>query len=474
MKTFLLLTAFLIGQSAFAQEDCGCTSELDYIIQYYEDNLPAFVGDINEENIEEYNDLKNRLHNESKEISNQLSCYKVLITYVEYFRDNHSTLLMNTRGIDEDNAEEVAAFLASDIFKSTEMYTLSGEDEKDYPLTDIRGVYVNESGSYTIAVVPSKTKYRDFVGVVIDAKSKLWKRGQVKLELKNNGNGEYKAFRYMRNHDIKYAARFTFNNGVLGEGWFKTNLKDKDNFSVNTDDSFDFHMINDSTAYLRLPSFDAGYTTVFDSIYAVADPIIRRTPYLVIDVRNNNGGSDSNVEPLIDYTYTNPIIEDYMELYATEDHLKVWESWYGFMQEDTTNYAEIIPEIKSRIDKIKAAKRPSFIPLSEGDTTVLEVIPFPIKVAVLYDKNCASACETLLFDAMQSSKTILVGENSGGYVGYGENGNVETPCYSFYLTCTMTRYHSQRQYEVVGIPPDYLLNNDKDWIEQAIDLLIEE
>jgi C-terminal processing protease CtpA/Prc len=84
---------------------------------------------------------------------------------------------------------------------------------------------------------------------------------------------------------------------------------------------------------------------------------------------------------------------------------------------------------------------------------------------------CASSCESLLFLAKESDKTIIVGENSGGYVGYGEVGEIETPCYNFDLTCTMTRYKKQRAYEVIGIEPDIMLDKQKDWIEQTIKFL---
>ena len=95
----------------------------------------------------------------------------------------------------------------------------------------------------------------------------------------------------------------------------------------------------------------------------------------------------------------------------------------------------------------------------------------PKKVVIIANKYCASSCETLLFWALESDKTILVGENSGGYVGYGEISGVETPNFHFELGCTMTRYTEQRKYEADGIPPEYYLNNDSDWVEQAVELM---
>lgn len=35
----------------------------------------------------------------------------------------------------------------------------------------------------------------------------------------------------------------------------------------------------------------------------------------------------------------------------------------------------------------------------------------------------------------------------------------------------MTRYDKQREFEVIGISPNYKLNNDKSWIEQTMEIL---
>ena len=75
------------------------------------------------------------------------------------------------------------------------------------------------------------------------------------------------------------------------------------------------------------------------------------------------------------------------------------------------------------------------------------------------------------FWALESDKTIIVGENSGGYVGYGEISSTKTPNFNFELGCTMTRYNNQREYEVDGIPPTYYLDNNTDWVAQALEFL---
>jgi len=65
--------------------------------------------------------------------------------------------------------------------------------------------------------------------------------------------------------------------------------------------------LDDSSAVLRLPSFDSTYTAIIDSLVHANGGRLRAIPYLIIDVRGNAGGytgSYASVSPLL---YTGPI-----------------------------------------------------------------------------------------------------------------------------------------------------------------------
>ena len=324
-------------------------------------------------------------------------------------------------------------------------------------------------------MVKSKTKFRDYIGVIVESKTPLWKKGQVKMEIQMTPNGQNTALVYLRNHAIRYYNTFPLKEGILGDIWFKTSKKDKINHALSTPNEFEVKKLSDSIAYIKIPTFSGSQTANVKTLYAKAKPIIESAPYLIIDVRNNGGGSDSNAKPLLDYIYTNPITNDKIDLYVTESNIKVWDQWYASIKHDTINYSsETRQWFVDEIAKMKASKLNSFLLRTKGDTiTMNPAINAPKKVVILQNRNCASSCETLLFWAKQSSKTILAGENSGGYVGYGEIGQVKTPCFEFNLYCTMTRYEKQREFEVIGISPNNYLSYNRDWIEQAIDLLKE-
>jgi len=96
---------------------------------------------------------------------------------------------------------------------------------------------------------------------------------------------------------------------------------------------------------------------------------------------------------------------------------------------------------------------------------------FPEKVAVLYNRGTASAGEGLIVYAMQSDKVITLGENSGGFVGYGDVRSREIPCGKFVLRTTSTKWKYKSRYVFVGIPPMIPLSAGTDWIQAASDKL---
>lgn len=470
--SFLLLISAFLCNLAYSQK-CNCNTELKFVIDYYERNLPGFKDNVTPETKPTYEKLKQTLLSSSKTSTTKVDCFKTLTHYVEFFKDNHSSIYMQTADINERDDKALKKFYKSDIYKETENITLQEADLKVYAPDDIRGIYQIEDSTYVIAIVPNQTAFRDYVGIILFSKSKLWTRGQVKMELKQKDKGKFEAFVYMRNHSLSYRPHFNLNNGVLGDTWFKTNLKKKVAHNMLNQHELVFKSLDDSTHYMRIPTFSGDYTAVLNSFFEKHHADLVKKPYLIIDVRNNGGGSDRNAALLLKYVYTNPIPEDVMDHYVTTDNLNMWERWYADLSQDTLNYdKEYLTTFLEEIEQMKQASLGSFIKRGEPDSIRIENPSTEIKrIAIITNKHCASSCETLLFWARESKKTLITGENSGGYVGYGENGSLRTPCFNFLLTCTMTRYRDQRSFEVVGIPPDYELDLNSDWIEQTNILL---
>ncbi|MFA0962336.1 S41 family peptidase [Roseivirga sp. BDSF3-8] len=439
-----------------------------------ESNFPGFDKDVTMDNREDYLSFKDLLAEKAVGANSANECLRYLTYYVEFFEDNHTKMQTEPgERIDESSAESINHFLSSEEFLQTEMVALSSKQKvKGYAVDDIRGVYVSSDDTYTVALIESRTDFRDYVAVIVDSKTRLWKKGQVKFEIKRKKGNIYEGFFYNRYHQATYETSVAFDDGFLGNWWIKESKSNKTNHSLNFDQEF-YYSVMDSAVILRIPSFMEQYTHTIDSLYTAAKPAIEAHRYLLIDVRNNGGGNSSNFSDLIPYLYTKPIIDtETVEFYATEDNIRLYAEAFDLIMQDSAQVnAETIEAFREAIDKMEGAEPNSFVGEGVADTLVLSAKPLPQKVGIIYNRGCASACEDLLFIAKHSDKTLLLGDNSGGFVGYGNVFTTYTPCYGFGLSCSTTRYRTQWAYEVIGIAPDIRLDYDYEWLGQALTIL---
>ena len=450
---FLIFAANLI----YAQ-NCNCKADLEFTIKRIENNLPGYNKDVNSTTKSKYNSLKIRLLSESQKTTSKSICYKLINKYVEFFADNHTTIYWGNQKNNEPN----------------ERLRIKKRDTANFKLNEIKGIYSDNKNK--IVVVPSKKYYRDYSAIVLKSDNKNYKTGDVLFDLRKNNDKTYTAIINNPDSTISYKPRFTFKDGILGDIWFKKNLKYKHNFAFNVSKNIEYKKLNDSIYYLRIPTFSANQKSILEPIYKQIDSIVSNTKYLIIDVRNNGGGSDVNVMPLVKYFYDKPIKLDNYQVYVTKDNITSWENWLENIKKDEKNFSkDFYDYIQKRIDLMKVSKNDTFLNQGgENQTYTIkpeELPKYPQKVAIITNKYCASSCESLLIYALSSNKAKILGENSGGYLAYGEVRNIDTPCNKFKLATTLSRFENRDKYETIGIKPDYELNNNSDWLEQTIKIL---
>ena len=84
-----------------------------------------------------------------------------------------------------------------------------------------------KDAAYTVKITQNENDFRDYVGVILDSKTPLWKKGQVKFELKKVEEDKYDMFIYMRNHSLRYHKNVKLVNGILNDSWFNVQLEEK-------------------------------------------------------------------------------------------------------------------------------------------------------------------------------------------------------------------------------------------------------
>ena len=472
MKYHLLLLALsLLARISVAQSTaCGCAQDFDFVVSYLERNLPAYRHDVTARNQLSYTRFKQEWRRNAVQATSERQCLPILDAYVEFFRDQHTSISgPDGPNVNPQDTAAVARFRRSAAYQDAEMVRLAKQQQQ--PLTAIEGQYQTTDSTYVIQIQPARTKFRDYVGVLVASRTPLWAVGQVKLELKRKPNKQgYRVIQYQRNHAPTILDDVQLVQGHLtGTSWRKVGapaqLPGPESYPV-------FRQLTAATAYLRIPSFGGQRQAQLESVYRQVKAGSLQGKNLLIDVRGNGGGSDDNVEPLLPLLLTSAFQDDLLEeYYVTPDNIARLTEYYRGMQKDSGNYgAAALTKIRATLRWLRQAPPGQFLadPAVAHRTFAAPPTTGPARVAILYDRGCASSCETLLFWARHSTKTLLLGENSGGYVGYGNIFTIPTPCYQFQLSSTTLRLPNQLAYEVTGVPPAIRLTPDEDWLTQAV------
>lgn len=474
MKTIPAVILFLLGYSCFSQT-CDCLSEFRYVKKYYEENHPGFQLNIKPDakKLEAYNAACKQIENRIGKSKPGQLCIFFLEDYIELLKDHHISIDPNIRKlavVNENSEQEVQDLFQSAIYKNHERFRWDSvslvNKLKTKPANSIEGLYKNASGNL-MAVIANRTNERDYVGVMLQSSSKLWKYGFEKMELKYVKENVYDVSIYTRSF-AKVGKRIKIRDGAIYYfGISKARQEDNSTKKL----PYEFKGIDENTNYLRLSSFDASLYSQLDSFYKSIDKEIKSKPNLIVDIRDNGGGSESCFFPLLQYSYTKPIVVNKLELWATDDNIKLYEDYVGRMKKDSNNFG--VSAIQSNeliIEKMKKADRHTFIAMSDKmpEPIVMDsVYKFPSKIILLQNRFSASSAEGFIFMMSQSDKVVTAGENSGGFVGFGNVLPSQTPGGCFVLNCTTMKYGDQYKYEFTGRPPRKYIPASADWIQYA-------
>jgi hypothetical protein len=483
----VILFAGLCANSLLAQT-CSCAQEFLWVKLYVEKNHPGFNSIIKTPINTAYKAFTDSLWKEIVADNEGRYCLWYLFKYMHYLKDNHSSITATGMDVNEESASSLGAFFRSKTWKKTEWVNIDSVKVINTIATttdELEGIYTSEDSMYTVALLKNKTAQRDYYAVVLSSKTKVWVPGQVKFELKQTGNKQYTCLFYLRNHSLHVEEGlhlsghvFAFNTGQ----WVKQfpidsmalpPLSSKEKISNNI---ISFKVLDSITACLSVRSFSGAYNSQLDSAYKDIIPKIRKYPHLIIDVRNNGGGSDANYSALLPFIYTDTIVGDVVQLYATSDNINAYEKMRDEYKKDKLKYGEKgYLSWEFPLNRMRTARTDSFVYYT-GNSMPRKVVlkpdkRAPKKVAILYNRFCASSCEQLLLDAMFSKKVIRVGEHSGGFIAYGNVMNIKTPCGNT-LNWTTTQKVKSIQYEFVGIKPHFYVPEDEpDWLDYTRKLL---
>ncbi|NRR93516.1 hypothetical protein HSX10_18240 [Winogradskyella undariae] len=226
--------------------------------------------------------------------------------------------------------------------------------------------------------------------------------------------------------------------------------------------------LHNNTLVLVIPSFEYSEKQSIDSLLLANHNKITSTENLIIDLRNNGGGSDESYYELIPFLYTNPIRTIGVELLSTKLNNKRLKDYID--NKSTTKANRIIAT--NYLQQLKNSLG-EFVNLDSKRVhikTLDTIYTYPKKIGVVINQDNGSTTEQFLLSAKQSKKVKLFGTTTAGVLDISNMYFVNSPCNEFELGYSISR--SMRIPDMTidnkGIPPDYYIDKsipDKKWIE---------
>lgn len=462
--TFLLLLAFVF-LSRLSAQDCNCAAQFEFLTQKIATNYSGYADKVNPQTQAAFD--AHTLHYRELTAATRVdtTCARLLLEWTLFFKDRHVQLTYNFPK--EDPVTVRQRYLA---WERIPLGETEARQQIDRPGGDpAEGIWEMSGGNYRVALIESPTPERDLAAVVLRADSVYWVPGQIKFDLKKNGEA-YTARFYMRDHSMKTLDASLSGDQLIFKGfsnWQRVYPGNGKLPAAAPKQIFTLRQLDSTTVLLTVPTMNENVRLELDSLIKANRKLLARTPNMIIDVRGNGGGSDVTYYPLKPYLYTQKVTGDRMQFWATRDNAEKfalmgknknfpwsWRMYGKYMARRLRRHeGHFVGKAGTFTERVKHPKK------------------YPLRVAVLINGGCASSCEEFVLFARQSKKTTLIGQPTGGVLDYGNLHFLDFPDPRFtigYPTSRSNRVAAGRPVDNIGIAPEIRLTEaDGDWVEWA-------
>ena len=459
MKTLVTSIAFL-GLPILMQAQCNCQEEFSKIKNHLESNYSGFKDKVTTSNLQNYQGFTVQKEQVAAQAKNKSQCYFIINQWMSYFNDNHLQSAINMEAIEKIDPLKLQSDFPIEKIDVSDKLLKKIEKAKG-----IEGVYSKKGESFSIALFENKNSFRDYVAVVIKSTDSTFENGSVLAELKEKSANEYFLL-YNSAHMLAFAT-IKPKNGELISGFVKNGKEIVDNENYN----FEAKFLNENTLYFNIPSFSWEAKPMVESLFAAQKENLSKSANLIIDLRNNGGGSDDVYGVISPYLYTQPIKGIGVDALASNDNIKGWEL---ILAQYPDLPAESRQEIQNLIDKMKLQINQNVNIVEDDIDSSFTQLLFPKNVVILINERCASTTEQFLLEARQSKKVTFMGQNTSGTLDYSnvrESDFCEMPYLLYAPTTRSRRIDIGEGIDGIGIKPSIYLTDKQDWIEEALKFL---
>lgn len=469
MRLFLILSFTLISSVVFSQKKCDCERNMNLIANQIEENSASYAHQVVEnKKHRDYQKHKKQIFKLAKGVKTEKECLGIVQLYLSFLRDTHQKLHITNDFYPFKTFDDTIS-VKKFIQENVENHQLKKMTPKG-----ILGDWHHKNGLFSIQIQKNDKKGRKYIGVLTSDvkvnKQFLGYKGDVKVEFYSNYKGElvsvYWDFGQKPSvHKVEYDGKTL----KLGRNFIfyknKQNISKTDQYKLQ--DSIFFKELSPRTNYFRIHSFDYENKPLIDSIIGANKEKLISKENLIIDVRNNDGGSTLSYHKLL------PFILDKKEYQSPIVATSIWVSKENFQDYSNERY---LYGVKTKQDSLNADKRIEelgkyigrFEPYEKKMSKIDSYHTNPKKVYIIQNKWDASAAEGFILVAKQSGKVKTFGENTAGMVSYGEWRKLLIPNFPAWISLTQKRmiFYNDSDFESIGLSPDQQLNPDseKEWI----------
>ncbi len=454
MKKLIIL--FCMFPVVLFAQNCNCPESFQWMKKTFEENDAGFPGVVERKGESTYKHFSDSIQSLVAGVSDKDTCLKLMNTWLHFFRNGHMgvTFQKNTKAQNKTEKEFINP-AEIEIYKIPDNPFHPEKSVENYHF-GLTGIWENKFQQIGI-FEDSTSQDRDYVAVVLQSNVDKWKRGMVKFSIRQV-DGKYMCdytandFSY-RTCPIRYSDLILRGDKIY---WKRS----PENFS--TPDSLEISLLNtqkpqfltldENTNLIRIPSFVYKHKSAITKLVNTHQQKLDSCETLIIDVRQNGGGSDNSFRSLLPYIYTDTIKLYMPEIRSTPKNMEAMLSRNrrNFIGK-CFNFFYMRPRLKKNMG--------SFVPILNKKfktRTYAEVKHCPQKVYIIVDDRCASSTEQFLLYAEQSSKCVIIGEQTFGAIDISNVHGVDFPNGIFRLGYAISRSlrTHERVIDGIGIEPD--------------------
>lgn len=479
MKNKLVLLTFLLTFTLGFSQNCDCLANLLWAKKTFEENDAGYAFVLEKKGKDQYELHNKNFIDKAKETNELNKCTELIYEWMTFFRKGHIGIrITNNETTTAVQDKKTSAEEIIERFKNWETYPYNEKEFAKYlskiNKPTLEGIWFSEP--YTIGVIKKNNEY---IGFIIKADGVYWREKQVKFKIYEEGNKLRSDFYYRDHSKVESDKVELIGNTHLQIGSiylkrkspeFKEDKYIEQYFASLKSNTPFLNQLDDNTLYFRIPDFDHSQKKLIDSVITANHEKIIKTKNLIIDVRNNGGGSDVSYRNIIPYLYTNPIRIVSVELYSTtlnNDRMKKFMNDPEWSEDDKKWAADSYEKLNKQLGKfVNLDGNP--VSLQTRDT----VYEFPKNIGIIINESNGSTTEQFLLAAKQSKKVKLFGTTTMGILDISNMNFVPSPCDEFQLGYCLSKSLRIPDMSIddKGIQPDYYLDKgipNYKWIDQV-------